>query len=98
MNNIPAMIYLHPWELDPEQPRIAASLRSRFRHYTGLAATAGRIRNLSCSFRLVPMSQALPVELPVFELHPTGKFHACDGMVSTRGFEQHVQAGSSLCR
>jgi polysaccharide deacetylase family protein (PEP-CTERM system associated) len=30
------VVYLHPWELDPEQPRIAGSLKSRLRHYTNL--------------------------------------------------------------
>jgi polysaccharide deacetylase family protein (PEP-CTERM system associated) len=30
------VVYLHPWELDPAQPRIAGRLRSRFRHYTNL--------------------------------------------------------------
>ena len=28
-----AVVYLHPWELDPERPRIAAQLKSRIRHY-----------------------------------------------------------------
>ena len=30
------VVYLHPWELDPEQPRIAGPLKSRLRHYTNL--------------------------------------------------------------
>lgn len=30
------VVYLHPWELDPEQPRISGPLRSRVRHYTNL--------------------------------------------------------------
>lgn len=30
------VVYLHPWELDPEQPRIAGPLKSRLRHYTSL--------------------------------------------------------------
>jgi polysaccharide deacetylase family protein (PEP-CTERM system associated) len=34
------VVYLHPWELDPEQPRIHGSLKSRLRHYTNL----GRMR------------------------------------------------------
>jgi polysaccharide deacetylase family protein (PEP-CTERM system associated) len=35
------VVYLHPWELDPEQPRIQGPLKSRLRHYTNL----GRMRN-----------------------------------------------------
>lgn len=43
---LPIITYVHPWEIDPEQPRIAVHLRSRLRHYTNLAKTAGRLRKL----------------------------------------------------
>jgi polysaccharide deacetylase family protein (PEP-CTERM system associated) len=46
-----AVFYLHPWEIDPGQPRIKASLKSRFRHYTNLERTEGRLRNLLREFR-----------------------------------------------
>lgn len=37
--------YLHPWEIDPEQPRIkGAPLRSRFRHYVGMAGCEAKLR------------------------------------------------------
>ncbi len=43
----PAVVYLHPWEFDPGQPRVAgASARSRFRHYSNLGQTAARLRAL----------------------------------------------------
>jgi polysaccharide deacetylase family protein (PEP-CTERM system associated) len=42
----PVIIYFHPWELDPDQPRLSGSLRSRFRHYSGLNRTALRLREL----------------------------------------------------
>jgi polysaccharide deacetylase family protein (PEP-CTERM system associated) len=32
----PAVVYFHPWEIDPDQPRIKAGLKSRFRHYLNL--------------------------------------------------------------
>lgn len=38
------VVYLHPWEVDPEQPRIRGKLKSRFRHYTNLRAMTGRLR------------------------------------------------------
>ncbi|TAD77578.1 MAG: DUF3473 domain-containing protein [Sphingomonadales bacterium] len=48
----PAMFYFHPWEVDPEQPRVShAPLRSRFRHYTGLSRMAGKLRELVHEFR-----------------------------------------------
>jgi hypothetical protein len=33
------MFYIHPWEIDPEQPRLPVSRMARFRHYTGLNRT-----------------------------------------------------------
>ncbi|WP_296716349.1 XrtA system polysaccharide deacetylase [Erythrobacter sp.] len=48
----PAVFYFHPWEIDPDQPRVAhAPLRSRFRHYTGLARMADKLRGLVHEFR-----------------------------------------------
>ncbi|HWZ45608.1 MAG TPA: XrtA system polysaccharide deacetylase [Candidatus Saccharimonadales bacterium] len=42
----PLVVYLHPWEIDPEQPRMAAGFRSRFRHYTNLHRTQERLETL----------------------------------------------------
>jgi polysaccharide deacetylase family protein (PEP-CTERM system associated) len=46
-NGVPLITYLHPWEIDPDQPRLAGRLTSRLRHYTNLKHTAGRLRKLS---------------------------------------------------
>jgi polysaccharide deacetylase family protein (PEP-CTERM system associated) len=43
---LPIISYIHPWEVDPEQPRVSAPLKSRLRHYTNLNKTAGRLRDL----------------------------------------------------
>jgi polysaccharide deacetylase family protein (PEP-CTERM system associated) len=55
LNNVdqqPGVFYFHPWEVDPEQPRVAgASWKSNFRHYTNLAATAGRLSRLLRDFQ-----------------------------------------------
>jgi len=40
------VVYLHPWELDPEQPRIAGPLKSRFRHYTNLRGMRANVEAL----------------------------------------------------
>ena len=37
------VVYLHPWELDPEQPRIRGPLKSRLRHYTNLRRMHARV-------------------------------------------------------
>lgn len=45
------MFYFHPWEVDPQQPRVDAATRlSRFRHYTGIATMAGRVDRLLRDF------------------------------------------------
>ncbi|MDR1493294.1 MAG: DUF3473 domain-containing protein [Planctomycetaceae bacterium] len=56
----PFVFYIHPWEFDPEQPRIVnAPLKSRFRHYTNLKKTSPRFQNLLQSFRFAPLGEAL---------------------------------------
>jgi hypothetical protein len=40
------VVYLHPWEIDPEQPRIEAPWKSRFRHYTNLARMEPKLRHM----------------------------------------------------
>lgn len=43
----PAIFYFHPWEIDPDQPRVAgAPLKSRLRHYSRLGAMAGKLDRL----------------------------------------------------
>ncbi|HEY0446263.1 MAG TPA: XrtA system polysaccharide deacetylase [Allosphingosinicella sp.] len=43
----PAVFYFHPWEIDPDQPRVTgAPLRSRLRHYSRLAAMEGKLLKL----------------------------------------------------
>lgn len=47
----PGIFYFHPWEMDPDQPRVREAGRlSRFRHYTGLATMAGRLKDLLSDF------------------------------------------------
>lgn len=47
----PFIFYLHPWEIDPAQPRVSASWLSRFRHYTNLGKSEERLRRLLREFR-----------------------------------------------
>jgi polysaccharide deacetylase family protein (PEP-CTERM system associated) len=58
-----AILYVHPWEVDPEQPRIATSLRSRLRQYTGLQTTAGKIERVLGDFRFAAIAESFAVEL-----------------------------------
>jgi polysaccharide deacetylase family protein (PEP-CTERM system associated) len=52
---MPAVVYVHPWETDPGQPRVAAPWRSRFRHYVGLDTTLPKLRDLASRYRFGTM-------------------------------------------
>jgi polysaccharide deacetylase family protein (PEP-CTERM system associated) len=51
----PFVLYLHPWELDPSQPRIGGKWKSRLRHYTGLAGMERRLEALLGRGHFEPM-------------------------------------------
>lgn len=51
--------YLHPWEIDPEQPRIRVGALSRFRHYTNLHRCEARLHRVLTEFPFAPMREVL---------------------------------------
>ena len=55
----PFAFYLHPWELDPGQPRIKVGAFSRFRHYTNLSRCEARLRRVLGEFAFSSMEEAL---------------------------------------
>ncbi len=69
----PFMFYVHPWEIDPGQPRLrAGSALSRLRHYVNLAATEQKLSRLLADFSFGTMQQVLlreailpPARMPV---------------------------------
>lgn len=69
----PAVFYIHPWEVDPEQPRVPAPLLSRFRHYVNLHRTEGRLRQLLREFSFAPIREILGLHHPsrVLATHDT---------------------------
>lgn len=66
MDRQPGLFYFHPWELDPEQPRVdGLSAKSRFRHYFNLARTQPRLARLLGDFRWDRMDRVfLAAETP----------------------------------
>jgi polysaccharide deacetylase family protein (PEP-CTERM system associated) len=58
----PAVLYFHPWEIDPAQPRIQAGLKSRFRHYLNLDKTEGKLRRIFSDVQFGTMSQVLDIQ------------------------------------
>lgn len=63
----PAIFYLHPWEVDPSQPRLPAGLLSRFRHYRNLDKTEQRLRQLISDFRFAALGEVLATTRPLAE-------------------------------
>jgi polysaccharide deacetylase family protein (PEP-CTERM system associated) len=53
------VFYLHPWEVDPDQPRINASWFSRFRHYNNLVKCESRLSKLTDDFSFATMRSVL---------------------------------------
>lgn len=60
-NGNAAVFYLHPWELDPDQPRIPLPRRISLTHYFNLHKTEGRLRRLLGDFNFAPMREVLGV-------------------------------------
>jgi hypothetical protein len=56
------MFYIHPWEVDPGQPRLPVSLLSRIRHYTGLEKTLPRLERLLSDFRFTSVVKRYGVD------------------------------------
>ncbi|HEX6938523.1 MAG TPA: XrtA system polysaccharide deacetylase [Longimicrobiales bacterium] len=56
---MPGTFYIHPWELDPGQPRVRVSWLTRIRHYGGLEKTAARLGRLLREFRFTAIADTL---------------------------------------
>ena len=59
----PFIFYLHPWEIDADQPRFNASLLSKFRHYTNLHVCEARLARLIGEFRFTTVKEVLRSQL-----------------------------------
>jgi len=55
----PVIFYLHPWELDPGQPKVKLPLLKKIRHYNNLNKTYGRLEKLLNDFRFVPIKEII---------------------------------------
>ncbi|MGH7629933.1 MAG: XrtA system polysaccharide deacetylase [Gemmatimonadales bacterium] len=55
------MFYIHPWEIDEEQPRLPVSIMTRMRHYGGLARTWPRLERLLGRHRFVSIERRYPL-------------------------------------
>jgi polysaccharide deacetylase family protein (PEP-CTERM system associated) len=60
VRNEPATFYIHPWEVDPDQPRLPVSSLTRVRHYRGLDSALARIERLLGAFKFESIATYLP--------------------------------------
>lgn len=66
----PVMFYLHPWEVDPDQPRMAVGATTRWRHYRGLNQVAQRLRRLVRDFPFGTVASVLGLDADLGQRDP----------------------------
>jgi polysaccharide deacetylase family protein (PEP-CTERM system associated) len=71
MQGAQLVFYLHPWEIDPMQPRMRGSWLSQIRHYMNLGKTQMRMSKLLSDFRFAPMRNTVLLNN---EVHQEGMF------------------------
>ena len=85
------VLYIHPWELDPDQPKIAnAPGLSTFRQYVNLDKTEGRLRRLLATFPPVAIRTILT------RLNAEARFWAPTDPSSSRRAPEHTNQGAAL--
>jgi polysaccharide deacetylase family protein (PEP-CTERM system associated) len=88
MEGKPAIFYLHPWEIDPEQPRLAGSWRSTLRHYNSLGRTELRLRRLLSDFRWDTVARVLLDGPGTMDVVPEGRVDAAGAAPPHRAAER----------
>ena len=68
----PVVMYFHPWEIDPAQPRLASAFGPKFYHYAGLRHTEARLRQLFRMFGFGTLQNLEAVPAPVYTVGPSG--------------------------
>ena len=65
----PGTFYIHPWEVDPQQPRLGVGFLTRLRHYGGLTRTADRLCRLLGEFSFRPIAETVAGLNRLFPVH-----------------------------
>jgi polysaccharide deacetylase family protein (PEP-CTERM system associated) len=60
----PVVLYIHPWEVDPQQPRLPASRATQLRHRVGLNTTVDKLRRVMTDFAFGPIADVLTLRSP----------------------------------
>ena len=74
------IFYLHPWEFDPQQPKMTGSPLAKFRHYWNLHKTESRYRRLIRDFRFAPIREVFPMIGSLYSKHPNEQ--TCDSVLT----------------
>lgn len=87
------VVYLHPWELDPEQPRIHGPLKSRLRHYTNLGRMRDKVAAILSRHRFQRFSDVVSAEA-------TGDLTLTNAAGKTRDLEisEHLEIAAQQSR
>jgi hypothetical protein len=83
----PAVFYIHPWEVDPEQPRISVGWLTRFRHYRNLGRTEARLHRLLRAFTFGPVRDVLAAAAPALSAFDLGEAR---GLPASRAAEARL--------
>ncbi|RFA25176.1 polysaccharide deacetylase [Alkalilimnicola ehrlichii] len=82
----PFIFYLHPWEIDPGQPRVSVGALSAFRHYTNLDRCESRLRRLLDKFSFTTVTDVLAEQgLHLPKPAPLGAPAAVDAVSASLG-------------
>lgn len=71
------VMYLHPWEIDPDQPRMEGPMISKLRHYLNLERTEQRLKNLLRDFAFAPVTDAIQPIRDMCQARVQGGADAC---------------------
>ncbi len=58
----PAIVYMHPWEIDPKQPRFKTGMLRTFRHYHNLRGTESKLKKLLGDFKFISIKDYIKVQ------------------------------------
>jgi len=67
----PFIFYLHPWEIDPDQPKFDVKWLSRFRHYNNLDVCQARLERLLRDFRFATVGEVLEEQALLYGQQPS---------------------------
>jgi len=85
----PFLFYVHPWEIDPEQPRLSAASRlSRFRHYVNLSRNERKLDVLLRTFRFGRLCDVIPYRTSPEDRDVSDGDSSPTGM---SGYESHIR-------